>query len=273
MEGPGMVTGGNQESGASLVPMGAGGPLAAAPSSLPPPGTHSPASSRVPASGRGLGETLRTGARGLGQLLITLGVLVLLFVVYELWITNFYTASQQHRLAHQLQQQWRHPTAINAGPPFDGTGIAILYIPRLGRNYHEVVVQGVSVQDLRKGPGHYPGTAMPGRVGNFVVSGHRTTYGAPFNRLNVLQKGDTIVIETRNHWYTYRVSGTQIVLPNDLAVIAPVPDHPGLRATRSMITLTTCNPEYSATQRLVVFGVLVGNRPRSAGAPAALQGV
>ncbi|MHB2022934.1 MAG: class E sortase [Mycobacteriales bacterium] len=225
-----------------------------------------------PTSWRGGRETLRTLARGLGQVLLSAGVVVLLFVVYELWITNFYTYSQQHTLAHQLQRQWRAP-ATASGPPFNGSGLAIIYIPRFGRNYHEVIVQGVSVQDLRKGPGHYPGTAMPGQVGNFVVSGHRTTYGAPFNRLNVLRNGDAIVIETRTYWYTYRVTGRQIVLPNDLSVIAPVPDHPGARASKAMITLTTCNPEYSATQRLIIFGTLASQQSRSAGAPPALAGL
>lgn len=233
--------------------------------------TDSAVALRSPAARRPLAEGLRTLARGVGQLLITAGVVVLLFVVYELWITNFYTQHEQHVLAKQLQRQWSAPPTAGLNPPFDGQGLAILYVPSLGRDYHEVIVQGVSVADLRKGPGHYPGTAMPGQIGNFVLSGHRTTYGAPFNRLNLLARGDAIVIETRTTWYTYDVTSTEIVLPNDLAVVAAVPDHPGVRPTQAMITLTTCNPEYSATQRLVVHGKLVGQQPRSAGAPAALQ--
>lgn len=224
----------------------------------------------------GVAEALRTVGRGVGQLLITLGVILLLFVAYELWFTNLYTNAQQHALARQLQRQWSAPAAPAApgaalNPPFDGQGMAILYIPRLGRDYHEVIVQGVSVEDLRKGPGHYPGTAMPGQIGNFVLSGHRTTYGAPFNRLGELRRGDAIVVETRTTWYVYDVTSIEIVLPTDLDVIAPVPDHPGVRPTKAMITLTTCNPEFSATQRLIVHGQLVSSQPRSAGAPAALQ--
>lgn len=224
--------------------------------------------------GRSAGDAFRTLARGLGQLLISAGVVVLLFVVYELWITNFYTDHQQHALSQQLQRQWRAPAPAAAvvNPPFNGEGLAMLFIPRLGRDYQEVVVQGVSVTDLRKGPGHYPGTAMPGQVGNFVLSGHRTTYGAPFNRLDVLHKGDAIVVETRADWYVYRVTRTEVVSPNDLSVVAPVPDRPGVHPTQAVITLTTCNPEYSATSRLVVIGVLAGHQPRTAGAPAALLG-
>lgn len=222
---------------------------------------------------RGAGEVFRTIGRGIGQLLITFGVIVLLFVAYELWFTNLYTNAQQHALAKQLQRQWSAPATTPAAlnPPFEGEGIALLYIPRLGRDYHEVIVQGVGVDDLRKGPGHYPGTAMPGQIGNFVLSGHRTTYGAPFNRLGELRRGDAIVIETRTSWYVYDVTSIEIVLPNDLNVIAPVPDRPGVAPTKAMITLTTCNPEFSATQRLVVHGTLVASQPRSAGAPAALQ--
>ncbi|MGI8681140.1 MAG: class E sortase, partial [Mycobacteriales bacterium] len=128
-----------------------------------------------------------------------------------------------------------------------------------------VIVEGVARGDLRRGPGHYPGSAMPGQVGNFAVAGHRTTYGAPFGRLDELRPGDAIVLETRASWLTYRVTGTRVVAPNEVAVTAPVPDAPGRQPTQASLTLTTCNPRYSARQRLVVFGLLAKTVPNAGG--------
>lgn len=220
--------------------------------------------------------------RILGDLLITAGVVVGLFAIYELSYTGVYTGRQQAKLKHSLEQQWAQPTpsasprsgktpVALAGPKL-GSGVAILRIPRLGRDYAKVVVEGVAVADLRKGPGHYPGTAMPGQVGNFVVSGHRTTYSAPFGNLDRLRVGDPIVLETRVGWFVYRMTRREIVAPTAINVIAPVPEHPGLPPDSAMLTFTTCNPKYSARQRLVVFGLLRTTTPRSAGPPAVLAG-
>jgi sortase A len=148
--------------------------------------------------------------------------------------------------------------------------VALLRIPRLGRHYVQVVVEGVQVEDLRKGPGHYPGTALPGRIGNFVVSGHRTTYGAPFGSLDRLRTGDPIVLETGAGWYIYRTTRREIVPPTAVDVTAPVPERPGVRPIQAMLTFTTCHPRYSARKRLVVFGLLRDSLPRTGGEPAPL---
>jgi sortase A len=126
-------------------------------------------------------------------------------------------------------------------------------------------VEGVDAAKLRQGPGHYPGTAMPGEIGNFVLSGHRTTYSAPFNRIDELRRGDDIVVDARDARYTYRVTRAEVVEPTRMEVIAPVPEHPGERPARPMITLTTCHPEYSARQRLIVYGVLAQREERTTG--------
>jgi sortase A len=97
---------------------------------------------------------------------------------------------------------------------------------------------------------------MPGAVGNFAIAGHRTTYGKPFNRIAELQVGDPIVIRTQHAWYVYTVTSTEIVDPGQVGVIAPVPDKPGATPTARMITMTTCTPMYSASQRYVVHGEL-----------------
>jgi sortase A len=215
---------------------------------------------------------LATALRGVGQTLITFGVVILLFVAYELWFTGFETARDQRRLTTAIEDDWQHGGGSFSKPedllkPIPiGSGVAVIRIPRFGRDWAKVVVEGVSLADLRKGPGHYPGTQLPGQVGNFVVSGHRTTYGAPFNRVDELDPGDPIVVETRDTWYTYRVSRTEIVRPTAIDVTFPVPHHEDEKATKAMLTLTSCNPKYSARQRIIVFAELAEKTPKAGGA-------
>lgn len=222
----------------------------------------------------------RTVVSGFGQLLITAGLVILLFVAYELWWTGVTTRHDQHKLLRTLRQQWAQGKTIK-DPPV-GSALAILRIPRLGKKYLFAVVQGTSTADLIKGPGHYPGTAMPGQIGNFAVAGHRTTYLHPFYNLNELKTGDPIVIQTRTMWLTYRVQdipgtaalGQEIVSPTDVSVAYPVPDQPNAAAvpTQRVLTFTSCNPRYSATQRIVVHALLSGEQPTADGPPPALAG-
>jgi sortase A len=217
--------------------------------------------------------------RTVGELLVTAGFILLLFVVYELKITDLQTAQSQRHLTSQLQQQWASPAPVasSTGAPQlravePGQGLAVLRVPRLGGNYAPVVVEGVSTHDLERGPGHYPGTALPGQVGNFVVSGHRTTYGHPFTDLDQLRTGDPIVVETRDTWFTYTVTATRIVAPTETGVVLPVPDQPTATPTQRLLTFTTCNPKYSASTRLVVLATLTDTHAKTDGLPAALAG-
>jgi sortase A len=217
---------------------------------------------------------------GAGQTLLTAGLVVLLFVGYELWWTGVTTRHDQHQLLRTLHQQWAQGKTVKVPPV--GSALAILRIPRLGKSYEFAVVQGTSTADLIKGPGHYPGTALPGQLGNFAVAGHRTTYLHPFYNLNKLEVGDPIVVETRTTWFTYRVEdipGTsarhqEIVSPSDVSVAYAVPDQPNPAAlpTQRVLTFTSCNPRYSAAQRIVVHALLVNARPTADGPPAALAG-
>jgi sortase A len=229
-------------------------------------------------------EWWRVVASGLGQLLITAGVVILLFVGYELWFTGIYTQQQQQQLEHTFATK-PLPGGVDVSQlkvdtiPV-GTGIAVLYIPRFGRHYHFVIVEGTSFDDLRKGPGHFVGSAFPGQVGNFYVAGHRTTYLHPFNHIDELRDGDAIVLETQKMWFTYRIEnipGTtipwkEIVAPTAIQVAYPVPDQPDPHKTPTLklLTFTSCNPKYSAAQRYTIHALLVDARPRSAGLPPAL---
>ncbi|MGI5166172.1 class E sortase [Spirillospora sp. CA-253888] len=211
---------------------------------------------------------MRLLIRGLGELCITAGLVLLLFVTYELWGTGRYTQEQQDALGQEMIKSWDAPKVTTERVRL-GKGLAMIRIPRFGPDYRFVVIEGVELKDLRKGPGHYPGSALPGQVGNFVVSGHRTTYSAPFNRAGELRRGDKILIDTREKQYVYQVTDRKVVRPSAVEVTAPVPFKPRARPTERLITLTTCHPKYSAAQRLIIFGELTGELPR---APAQAAG-
>ena len=133
----------------------------------------------------------------------------------------------------------------------DGDPVARLQIPAIGLD--NVVVSGVFSGDLRRGPGHYPATPLPGEVGNAGIAGHRTTYGAPFSDLDKLQPGDEIIVTTTAGRFRYVVVGTKIVEPSDASVLAP--------STDVRLTLTTCDPRYSTAHRLIVTAVLDPQSP------------
>jgi sortase A len=214
---------------------------------------------------------VRTALRGVGRTLIGTGVLILLFVAYQLWGTNLAEARSQKSLKHDFLASLPStsvapptttaapgtassvpattaPPDTFAPPPPAGEAVAIIKIPKIG--LEKAVVEGTGVPDLKKGPGHYIGTPMPGQPGNAAIAGHRTTYGAPFNRIDELQPGDPIIVTTRQGSFRYEMAQQEIVKPSDVHVLNPTPDN--------RLTLTSCNPKYSARQRIVVVARLVG---------------
>jgi sortase A len=219
---------------------------------------------------RTVGSVVRTVSRTAGELLITFGVIVLLFAAYEVWGQAALVDAHQNELNQQLNQQWAQPTVGPSAPApvADGKVMAALYIPKLGK--HWVVVQGVSPADIRYAPGHYPDTAMPGQVGNFSMAGHRTK--AIFWDIDQLAAGDAIVVQTADTWFVYKVTGREIVKPTAVEVVAPVPDQPGVAPAQALLTLTTCNPKFNNYQRPVVHAQLERKQPRTAGNPAELGG-
>jgi sortase A len=211
---------------------------------------------------------VRRSAAALGRILITVGVLTLLFAAYQLWGTGIYTAQQQDNLRQQFTTELHKaapktppttvpsPTTTTTTPPLlppAGDAVADIRIPKIGLD--DIVVNGVGRDDLRKGPGHYPETPLPGQRGNAAIAGHRTTYGAPFGNLDQLSSGDEIFLRTLQGSFTYRVYSQLVVDPSDVAVLGPDPNRP------ATVTLTTCNPKYSASQRLVVQASLESPTP------------
>ncbi|MFI0350258.1 class E sortase [Actinomadura sp. 9N407] len=223
---------------------------------------------------------MRTVLRSLAEMSLTAGLVLAMFVGYLSWGTGEYTHRRQGDLHDDLERRWSSErvrklagtgsrsggSGAAASPAVaDGAAFALLRVPRFGSSYRYAVVEGVDVADLRKGPGHYPGTAGPGEVGNLAIAGHRTTYGGPFERNGELARGDEILVDTATTTYVYKVTGRTIVRPSRTDVAAPVPMKPGRKPRKAMLTLTTCHPKFSAAYRLVVFAELAGKRSRTAG--------
>ncbi|MGL5859511.1 MAG: class E sortase, partial [Angustibacter sp.] len=190
-------------------------------------------------------KTFRVVTHAVGELLITLGLVLLLLVAWQLWWTDLASGRQQNRITQNLEQSFDDLTSgqergIRNVPL--GDAFALIRIPRFGRDYVRPVLRGIELDILKDGVGYYPQTAEPGRVGNFAIAGHRVTYGKPFNRIDELRDGDPIVIETRTRWFVYRVTGRTIVTPDRIDVVAPVPQRPGVKPTRRLMTLTACHP-------------------------------
>ncbi|HYN94860.1 MAG TPA: class E sortase, partial [Pilimelia sp.] len=220
-----------------------------------------------------VGSVVRATIRGTGELMITLGLVVLLFAGYEVWGTSAVVDAHQSTLDDELDDQWgapptgaptprATPSAAALAPP-PGGAVARLHIPRLKKRW--VVVEGVKPRDIRYAPGHYPKSAMPGQPGNFSVAGHRNR--ATFWRLDELAAGDKIVVETRTTWFVYDLRETRIVRPHQTEVVRPTPPH--FRKGQRLLTLTTCNPKFDNYQRLIVHAELVRSQPRAGGAPPA----
>jgi LPXTG-site transpeptidase (sortase) family protein len=219
-----------------------------------------------------VGSRIRAGIRVCGELMITLGLIVLLFAGYEVFGNSAKVQDEQDALASELDDVWNDPTvgptasAAAKSPDAPGANlVGRLYIPKFDKKW--VVVDGVEPKDIKYAPGHYPDTAKPGQIGNFSVAGHRIK--KIFWRLDELQPGDVIGVETRESWYVYRVYGQEIVRPTAVQVVAPVPNEPTARPTKALLTLTTCNPKFNNYQRLIVHAELVSTVKRNQSLPDA----
>lgn len=230
---------------------------------------------------------------GVGRVMIAAGVLILLFVVYQLWGTGLRTAAAQNQLREDFRAQQEQvaqtastlpaldettPTVDRDAPPpttapptvagaiepvKPGEGLGSIRIDKIGVDFQ--IVEGVDLIYLNDGPGHFPGTPFPGQAGNAALAGHRTTWAAPFNRIDELVPGDTITVETLQGMFTYEVlpqPGANESEPIGHSIITPtqteILDQPADPSVNTL-TLMACHPKFSAAQRIVVVGTLVGN--------------
>jgi len=269
---------------------------------------------------RSAGDLRRTLFRGVGQTLITFGAVVLLFVVYEVYVTDLFGQQKQAAATSAVDRVWAtaeadatntvvadSPDQLVTDPgqrvptyePLAGEGFAKLYIPAFGADYVFTVVEGTTDDALYIGPGHYTDTQLPGQPGNFAVAGHRVSKGSPFNDLGLLAACDAVVVETQDDWFVYRVLpmaedvaawattprahcesvgvqtgayegvfGREITLPSDYAQVLPVPHLNGADVpadAQRLITLTTCHPQFSDAERMIIHGGLVRSYAKSAG--------
>ncbi|WP_408055643.1 class E sortase [Streptomyces apricus] len=216
-------------------------------------------------------------SRAIGEVFITTGVLMLLFVTYQLYWTNIRAHAQADSEASSLQDDWAKGKG-NPGTFEPGQGFALLHIPKL-----DVVVPIAEGTDkkrvLDRGMvGHYAEegvkTAMPdAEKGNFGLAGHRNTHGEPFRYINRLKPGDPIVVETQNKYFVYKMSSIlPVTPPSNTAVLDAIPKGSGFKAAGRYITLTTCTPEFTSKYRMIVWGTMVEERPRDKGKPQALVG-
>ncbi len=236
--------------------------------------------------------------------MIRAGIVILLFVVYQLWGTGIHTAQAQNDLGRQFKAAQAQagdtgttadtlpddtrpsdttpatiapptPGAATGAPPEPGKPIGQITIPRIGADFY--MVEGTDLKYLKEGPGHFSGTPLPGQAGNAAVAGHRTTYKAPFNRIDELEPGDQITIVTLQGTFTYEVMpqdpstpggaplGHRIVTPKAVEILADKGDN--------RLTLMACNPKYSAQQRIVVEAKLVGNPAPTTVTPGEVKNV
>nr|WP_260334573.1 class E sortase [Streptomyces sp. REN17] len=216
-------------------------------------------------------------SRAVGEVFITAGVLMLLFVTYQLYWTNIRAQAQADSAASSLQEDWANGKR-NPGAFEPGQGFALLHIPKL-----DVVVpiaEGIDKKRVldRGMVGHYAEegvkTAMPdARTGNFGLAGHRNTHGEPFRYINRLKPGDPIVVETQDTYYVYEMASIlPVTAPSNTAVLDAIPKGSTFRKPGRYITLTTCTPEFTSKYRMIVWGAMAEERPRDKGKPDALVG-
>jgi sortase A len=230
----------------------------------------------------------------LGELLLTAGVIVLLFVAWQMWIGDIIISQQINSQGQAITREWEQEPAPEPPPivedeetgetwyeppllehPADAQYLAQMRVPRFGDDYSVPIAGGTSRSNtLDNGwVGVYEQSVMPGQVGNFSVAGHRTTWGFPLNRIDKLRLNDAIVVETQEGWYTYRFRTLEYVQPNEIDVLHDVPQVPGAVTGERYLTLTACSPLYSLAERIIGYSVFEGFQPRAEGAPESLASV
>jgi LPXTG-site transpeptidase (sortase) family protein len=199
------------------------------------------------------------------DLLFTCAVILGLYIVWQLYFTGYIASLDQEDAIKKVQ--WDQPENPNTPavklsgdpecmpePEAEKAMIGRVYVPKFDKNYSRNLVQGtnkVRVLDLQ-GFGHYEKTAMPGCVGNFAAAAHRDGYGEPLGQVEELAPGDSIIIRTQKYWYVYKITGHQIVEPENGTVLYPVPGKPTEKAIERLLSFTTCHPRWSMDKRYIL---------------------
>lgn len=244
--------------------------------------------------------SVRLIVRTFSELCITVGTVIVLFVVYVLFWTGVKADSATDGQIDRLQDEWSQgpvavpapertttpapapepvPEPVPAPAPApapkayeDGKPFAVMYIPRFGEGWDWPVLEGTKVGTLKKGLGHYASTAALGQSGNFAVAGHRRTYGDPFKDFPKLRPGDAVVLTDGTTWFTYRIDNKPYrTVPSDVGVIDPVPRKAGFDGPGRYLTLTTCEPEWGSSHRLIAWAHLDATQPVTDGKPEAFH--
>ncbi|QGV79596.1 class E sortase [Streptomyces ficellus] len=242
---------------------------------------------------------MRLVVRSLSELCITAGTVIVLFVVYVVHWTGVQAGGATAGEIGALERRWADaplspvpprqaagtpaPAPPYEAPPYesppyeappyeDGEPFAVMYVPRFGADWDWPVLQGTAAATLKKGLGHYAATARLGGTGNFAVAGHRRTYGDPFKDFPALRPGDAVILNDGTTWFTYRVAREPYrTVPGDTGVVDPVPAKAGFGRPGRYLTLTTCDPEWGSSHRLIAWARLEGTRPVTQGKPPAFH--
>lgn len=234
----------------------------------------------------------RTSVVGVvGELLITLGVVALLYVSWQMWVGDWIIGAEKHKEAGALSQSLLSQAPTDApspdatmtaasgdvpvpvqAQPDHGTQFGVMSIPRFGPQWQFAIASGTSRHDILDAGeiGHYTDTGMPGAIGNTVYAAHRWTSGAPFDPIDQLVIGDAIVVQTTDGWYTYRFRTLEYVQDTQVEVLLDVPQKVGVAANGRYLTLTSCAPKLNMLERIIAYAVFESFTPASAGPPASL---
>jgi sortase A len=223
-----------------------------------------------PSARRSVGRRI---ALGVGSTMILVGLVLLGYVAWQFWGTNWVAHRDQQKITTTLQKQWE-VNGKKLRPKYvpKGQASALVRIPKFGKKYVVPVLEGVSDEVLAKGYGHFTKTADPGEVGNYALAAHRVTHGEPLRRMPELRPGDKVIIETVDETYVYELdtNPNQLVIPfTGVWVLDPLPKNPQIggvqpkqKKGQRLITLTTCSEIFHTDNRMIAFGHLVKEMPK-----------
>ena len=230
----------------------------------------------------------------IGEVLLTAGVVVGLFLVWFVGINDVIQSQQQAGSASEVADEWNQPLVVEpesnesgvestevmpslVEPPITepvaiGTGFALLYVPRFGENYVRSIGEGVDLPSVLNSPefgvGRYTESSALGEIGNFALAGHRTTYGASFAKIGELRIGDRLYVEVEQGWYSYVFRNLEYVWPTEVEVLQAFPKMSDAETSDRVLTLTSCHPRFSEAERIIAYAIYEGWFPRSGGPPS-----